>query len=200
MALSFERRHLPGLMGFHKRLSRRKQMVTLFTATASATVANSVAETSIIGTGVGSPGRTLPANFLIVGRNIFLRLRGFIAYTLTPTVRVKVKYGSTIILDTTAITTLTLTGTSFFRIEADITTRTLGAAGTVFGQGMCQQGQPAAAAGLTEIDAAGLGLFNTAVTTVDTTVAQLIDVTFQWGTADPANTVTITDVIIGFDN
>lgn len=161
-----------------------KQMLSgiIFTQTADETIANSVAETSILGTGVGTV--TLPANFFVAGKTIRVRVRGHISDTGSPTVQVKAKLGSTTILDSTAITLLgSALANDYFEIEFGITCRTTGGTGTVQGSGtvLYDKGSQSANA---------ISLVNTSATTIDTTASQAIGVTFQWGTADAANTIT----------
>lgn len=159
----------------------------IFTSTGTATVASSASETTIIGSGQGS--LTLPGNFFAVGKSIRVSVKGAIGATGTPTLRLKVKLGSTVILDTTALTLTAITGTNAWALSADITCRSVGGSGTVFCQG--------AAAYFTSSTApSGLGPVNTATSTIDTTASQALDVTAQWGTADASNTISGTNVII----
>lgn len=156
----------------------------IFNATASATVANTVTETTIIGTGTGS--LTLPVNFLAVAKAIEVEAWGTIATILTPTLRIKVKLGTNVIIDTTAATLLTITGTNLWNTKAVIECRTAGATGTVFGQGMGMY--YTSVTGLS-----GIASPNTTTSTVDTTATQVIDFTVTWGTASASNTITCTN-------
>lgn len=156
----------------------------IFNATASATVANTVTETTLIGTGTGS--LTLPVNFLAVAKAIEVEAWGTIATILTPTLRIKVKLGSTVVIDTTAATLLTITGTNLWNAKASIDCRTAGASGTVFGQGMAMY--YTSVTGLS-----GIASPNTTTSTVDTTATQVIDFTVQWGSASASNTITCTN-------
>lgn len=160
---------------------------TQFTQTADVTVANTTAETSILGTGVGS--KTLGASSLIAGKTIRISGSGYIADLLTPTGRIKVKLGSTIILDSTAAALVTVTGSGRFEYEAIITCRTTGGSGTVYCQGDARYYSILTAANFIQ-------MVNTATTTINTTTSQAIDVTWQWGTANAANTITLTNATI----
>jgi len=173
----------------------------MFSATAAATVGNTTTETTLLGSGQGT--KTIEAGMLRVGGTIRITALGFIGWTGTPTIQIRVKLGSATVLNSGAITPGTLTGVSFFRVEAEIVVRTLGATGTVIGQGVLLHGQPAAAAGQVLLIAAGspnTGLFTTSdtTTTLDTTASAAVDVTMQWGTANAANTVSITNVTIEY--
>jgi hypothetical protein len=106
---------------------------------------------------------------------------------LTPTLRVKVKIGGTIYLDTTAIALTALAGTHGWALDATITVRTVGAGGTALGNGQMYISVGAF------ID---LDTLNTVPVAIDTTIANTVDVTFQWGTANAANTETTTNLQI----
>ena len=160
---------------------------SVFVQTASATVANTVTETSSIGTGTGSV--ILPANFFTIGKTITFQMYGTIATILTPTLRIKAKLGTVVVIDTTAATLSTITGTNSYSTEGMITCRTIGATGTVFGQGLALY-----YTGITGL--AGFSSPNTVTSTIDTTVAQTLDVTITWGTASASNTITSTNFVL----
>jgi len=165
----------------------------LFSATASATVANSTSETTILGTGIGA--KTLPANLLnAAGKQIRVKCWGTIGNTVTPTLQVKCKLGSTAVVDTTAVTMSAITGTNMFQAEFVLTCRTTGSSGTVFGQGGLQY---KTANGLAPLEISGA---NTGTSTIDLTASQALDVTVQWGTSNASNTLTCTNVSITVEN
>ena len=152
----------------------------IFSQTNTVTVANTVTETTILGTGTGTT--TLDANDLTVGKNIHVKVRGIISDTGTPTIRIRVKLGATTIGDTGAIA---LSGTitdEEFDVDYMFTCRTTGATGTVIGSGFFSFDN-AASAGAT------FGMPATGTTTIDTTAALALSVTVEWGAADPANTI-----------
>jgi hypothetical protein len=153
-----------------------------FVQTASKVVASTVAETTLVAAGVGS--MTLPANKLAVGKTLFITAGGFISDTATPTFRVRVKIGGVLILDTGAVTFSGTIANNQWSIVAAITCRTAGVGGTVIGQGSFRE-EPDNRAGMA----------NLAPVVVDTTIANLVDVTWEWGTSDPANTITCTNLI-----
>lgn len=162
---------------------QRQGIVVLFTATADKTVANTTTQTTLYGTGVGS--LTLPANFLTVGRSLRVKLVGYVEDTLSPTMQVRLKLGSSVVADSGA-TTITGSGTRIFQCEGTLTCRSTGASGTVIGQIWW----------LSE-DAFSDGWSTTsATTTIDTTATQALDVTLEWGTANAANTCTITNATV----
>lgn len=162
----------------------------LFTQTATATVANTTAKTSLIGSGVGTT--TMPAGFLIAGRTIYLSWYGTIADLLTPTLIIKFEVNGTAVATSTTLTLPALTGTVSCSCEVMMTCRTVGSSGTVFTQG------------LFKIDNASVGVFsgmvNTATNTVDTTVSRALDLTATWGTASASDTISGTNCLIEVTN
>ena len=160
---------------------------SIFVSTSSATVANTVTETSIIGTGSGT--LTLPANFFTIGKTLKFTLYGMIATLVTPTLRIKVKLGATVIIDTTAATLATITGTNLFFTEWMLTCRTTGAGGTVFGQGLAFY-----FTGITGLS--GIASPSTATSSIDTTTTQVFDISVTWGTASASNTITSTNFVL----
>lgn len=154
-----------------------------FTMTGSVTVANTAAETSIVGTVAGST--SIPANRLVAGSTIRIRARGTIASTGTPTIRFRLKIGANTFCDTLATALPVLAGTHGWTLDADVTVRSAGAGGGALGNMftfVSVAAQP------------DLDTTNTATTPIDTTNANAVDLTIQWGTANPANTATCTNM------
>ncbi len=157
----------------------------IFSQTANGTIANSVAETAISSTGVGT--LTLPANFFVAGKSLRISGSGFHGATASPNLTIKIKFGSTVILTTGAIVTGNDTNGGF-SIYAEIACRTTGVSGTVMAQGSYVE--------TSSTSARAYGMVNTAATTVNTTTTQTITVTAQWGTANALNTITLTNLDI----
>ena len=159
----------------------------LFIQNSSVTVANTTTETSLLGTGVGSA--TLPANFAVAGRSIRVRSYGYISKTATPTATLRIKIGTVTII--TSVGSLP-SGLSNALVEFDFTFRfaTIGATGTIIGQGSTKITSGAF------VSSVGRALVMTAPATIDTTIANTLDVTYQWGTASASNTVTMTNATI----
>ncbi len=160
---------------------KQSVMGTLFTQTATGTVANTVTETAITSTGVGT--LTLPANFFVAGKTIVLAGYGVHSSVGGSQINIRVKFGSTVICTTGAVTTGVHTDRGFW-IDSVITCRTTGVTGTVFGQGMYNE------AGASN---ASFDMVNTTTTTIDTTTSQAVSVTVEWDTADAGNTISITN-------
>ncbi len=153
---------------------------TLFTQTADKTIANTVTETTLFGTGVSvGGGLTLPANFFVAGKTLKIHMHGFHSSTGNPNVTVTVKLGGTIVATGTGVSGNGATDGFYF--DGEITCRTTGASGTVSAGGE-----------FTEEHGSGLHLsvISTSSTTIDTTASQVLDVTLTWGTADAGNTIT----------
>lgn len=155
----------------------------IFTQTADKSVTNTVTETSIVGTGVGT--LTLPANFWVAGKTIKVTMSGvYSTVAITgDTVTIKLKYGSTVL--TSKATSSLLTGATnlFWSAEVLVTCRSTGATGTVqVSGGVIYQ----VASSATVEDALNNGV---ATTTLDTTASGLFDVTVTHSAADPSNTV-----------
>lgn len=151
---------------------------TLFTQTADQTVTNTVTETSILGTGVGS--KTLSANYLIAGKTIRIRIGGIYSTPAlaTPSVTIKVKYGSTILATVTTSSLLSGATNLEFDGEVMITCRTTGATGTIMCHGDIEYAT--GVAGTIAVDPLNNG--GTA-TTIDTTTSTALDVTATWDSA-----------------
>ncbi len=161
----------------------------VFTATADASVsnANGITETTIAGTGIGT--KTLPANFFAPGKTVRVTVRGFVTCPDTRTLRIKVKLGSTVVADTTAIAMAGTINNHAFEVECLITCRTTGGSGTVYAQGRFWYDESTHAG-------TSWGMPNTATVTIDTTASQVVDVTATWGTAIAGNVITGTNVTI----
>lgn len=144
--------------------------------TADATIANTVTETTLFGTVVGT--LTLPANFLIAGRTIRITMRGHVSTTGTPNLTIRSKFGSTELVTTTAFNAGTLSNIGW-TWTCDITCRSTGASGTVV-----------ASATFAWNNGSQRNAVKTTTTTIDTTATQAVNVTAEWGTASASNTIT----------
>lgn len=160
----------------------------LFVQTATKNINTSASEVTLTNTGVGT--LTLPANFFVAGKTIRVKATCFASTTGTPTIRTKIKLGSVIMLDSTAIAVGAALTNNLIDIEGIITCYTTGASGTFWSQGRSDI-KPGAATGINFWQ-----MVNTATVAVDTTASQAIDVTFQWGTSSASNTVTCTNLVV----
>lgn len=160
----------------------------LFQQTASVTVANTTTETTLLGSGVG--GKTLATDFLVVGGGIRIRASGVYGTRAAAagTLNLQFKLGTVVICATGAVTVTDNQTNRLWSLECELTCRTVGSSGTVFGQGMARL--------FTNTGVTVLEMSNTAVDTVNTTSANAVDLTATWGTADAANTITCTNLVI----
>ena len=154
----------------------------IFTQTADQTIADTTTETTLFGTGVGT--LTLPANFWVVGKTIRIEIHGDFADTGNPTVDIHVFYGATKISDSSPITLSGLSGTEEWETTVIITCRSVGATGTVETVIDWEYETTTGSSAIERLDVSGT------LTTIDTTASGVLDVTFQWGTAAAANTIT----------
>lgn len=154
----------------------------IFTQTADQTIADTTTETTMFGTGVGT--LTLPANFWTVGKTIRFEIHGDFADTGNPTAQVQVYQGATSLIDSGAITLSGLTGTEEWETHVIITCRSVGATGTLETIIDWEYETTTGSSAIERLDVQGT------TTVIDTTASQVLDATFQWGTAAAANTLT----------
>lgn len=156
----------------------------LFSQTSTVTVANSSVETTLVGTGIGSV--TIPANYFSVGTTLKIRGYGFHTASGSPNITVKIKFGSSIILNTGAQSSGNSTNALVY-IDAILTCRSTGASGTLQAQGYYQE----SGGGINNFP-----MVNITTTTFDTTVSQTVDITVQWGTASTGNSISLSNLAI----
>ena len=161
----------------------------LFTQTAAVTVANSNAQTTLLGAGVGS--LTLAANSFIAGRTIRLKLKGQLSTTTgTNNLTVNIKIGSTTTNNSGAVALVASVTNAEWEAEADITCETTGTSGTVWAQGSLKY-IPTNGGSIS-----GINFGNTSTMTLNTTISNVINFLITWGTASSSNTITCTNVTI----
>lgn len=160
----------------------------IFTQTTDVSVINTVSETNIIGTGTGTT--TIAANLFSIGKTIKIKSQGYIKNTGTPTIQIKLKAGSTVLLDSGAITMSTLSDTNTsFNSEFLVTCRTAGNSGTISPQGSFTYSDSSQ-------NLKTIPLFATSTITLNTTSSQALALTVTWGTADTNNAITSTNTTI----
>lgn len=168
-------------------------MLRNFTLTSSVTVANTVTETTVIGAGSGSNTTTLRANLFAAGSGIDIEAWGYLSTAAAiPTIRLRFKLGSTVILDTTAKSLVVLGALSnaLWKFKGKITCRTAGASGTVFAQGEFSYKETVVGAWRT------FQAVSTSTVTIDTTGTLVADLMVTWGTASASNTFTCSNCSI----
>ena len=155
-----------------------------FNQTQTVTVENTASETPLTGTGIGT--LTIPSNFLTVGKCITFTVFGFHSSSGNPTIQIRVYFGSTVVLDT-AVQSSGNSANAVWDLRAFLTVLSTGVAGTIIGQGRY-------------IESAGgpnlFGMVNLSPITINTTIAQPISMTVQWGTGALGNTFTMTNFLV----
>jgi len=150
----------------------------IFTSTADADVAGAVegnAETSMIGTGVGT--LTLPANFFTVGKTVRVTVRGYYSTAATANTTIwKAKLGSTAVITSPTAAPSTSRTNQSWGVTFDLTCRTTGASGTIQGSGFTF-----ASAGVSWSLGRMMDFNATSAVVVDTTASQVIDLTCTLG-------------------
>lgn len=155
---------------------------TMFVQTADKNINTSVVETTLFGTGIGT--LTLPADALTISKTLRLTMRGFFSRT-SGNITIRFKLGGTTIV-ATATASSGAGANDGFEIVVDLTTRTIGAGGSVIAQGR-----------FTNLNTGGiLEMVSVATTAINTTIAQIIDLTLQFSISNAGNTITSTNTTI----
>ena len=168
---------------------------------ATASINNTVAETSLWNTGAAAMNGTvvLPAGFLQSGvvqytqpssaftsPGIVIRVKmfGTIANTATPTIRIKAKATSNVLSDTTALTMSAITGTTTFTLEYTSVVQAYSASvGVVRTSGIFSY-MTATTGAYTSI-----ALPYTTLGSLDLTASYTWDTSVTWGTANASNAI-----------
>lgn len=151
-----------------------------YIATGRIEIGNTVAETSMVGTGIGN--QTLPASIWKLGRVLRLNARGVISSTGTPTLRLRYKIGASLLLDIGPVTLPAMTaGNHGWDFSADLT--------------MLQfptNAVDVAVNGIMRIGGSTADLSSSVQSSVpmDASADALVDLTAQWGTAHASNVLT----------
>lgn len=158
--------------------------------TSSVTVANTTTETNLTGAGVGM--LSFPFGFFKLGRNFRITGAGYFSCTaLTPTLNIKIKFGSLTIAETTALVLPVAETNRPFTFDVLASLRTTIAILTVFAQGtLTRMGTTLA---VVPVNVLSAGVPASVATPAG---AQTLTVTATWGTADPANTLTLTNLVV----
>ena len=155
----------------------------LFAQTANSTpITNTTVETPLINGGVGT--LSVPANFFKVGDSFRAIIAGVLNVGNNQTIRIRIKDGTSILADSGAKTISNIAG-DVFSLNVDFTVRALGGPGvaSIVTLGTFHYTK-------TSNDATqGFAFNNINNTTFDTTVANALDITVQWGAANTGNSI-----------
>ena len=155
----------------------------LFAQTANSTpITNTIVETSLINGGVGS--LSVPANAFKVGDSFRVVTAGVLNATNNQTIRIRVKAGSIVLLDSLAQNITNITN-DVFSLNVDFTVRQLGGPGvaSIVTLGTFHYAKTSNAT----VQGFAFNVVNS--TTFDTTIANTLNITVQWGAADPGNSI-----------
>lgn len=172
---------------------QQQMSATIYSATATALVANSVTETSIIPTGVGT--KTIPANFFAPGKSVRIRGGGIFGTLASPgTLTFKLKLGSTVIAS--SVLTPPVSGVNnALAIELLLVCRAAGGSGGILPDGRMILANYVGATGSGSRVSADMNNLSAPVT-VDTTASQVLDLTATWASASATNTLSVAALVI----
>jgi hypothetical protein len=155
----------------------------LFAQTANSTpITNTTVETSLINGGVGT--LSVPANGFQVGDSFRVVIAGVLNVANNQTIRVRIKDGTSILADSGAKAITNITN-NVFSLNVDFTVRALGGLGVASIVTLGTFHYTKTSNGVTE----GFAFNNINNTTFDTTVANALDITVQWGAANTGNSI-----------
>ena len=146
----------------------------------SATVVNTIVETTILDGGIGS--LSIPANYFTPGDSFNVKIGGIVSANNGDVITIKIKSGS-VILGTDTITFTNSTTNRPWDFNCDFTIRTIGAptVASIVANGVFTYSVGSDVYG---------GSFNTLNnTTFDTTNPNTLDFTITWGTASAGNSI-----------
>jgi hypothetical protein len=155
----------------------------LFAQTANSTpVTTTTVETTLINGGVGT--LTVPANAFKVGDSFRAVFGGVLNAGNNQTIRIRVKSGSVVLLDSGAQPVTNITN-NIFSLNIDFTVRQLGTAGvaSIVSLGSFHYKKTSNAT----VEGFAFNTINN--TTFDTTIGNTLDVTVQWGSNNANNSI-----------
>ena len=161
----------------------KKAQPQRFSQTATATVANTTTETTLLSTGVGS--LVITPDKWVVGATYRIKVHGILGTDAANpgTSNFRLKLGSTTIATTGGIFQGTNISGRNFEITTDFVCRSTGATGTVMTMGFYQDRNGSG----NRMDDSGSGT----PTTIDMTTNQTVDFTLQWSQAAAGNTCSV---------
>lgn len=155
----------------------------LYAQTANSTpVTNTTVETTLINGGVGT--LSVPANGFSVGDSFRAIMAGVLNTANNQTIRIRVKAGSIVLLDSGAQSITNITN-DVFSLNIDFTIRQLGAAGVASIVSLGTFHYVKTVNGVIE----GFSFNTVNNTTFSTTVSNTLNITVQWGAANAGNSI-----------
>ena len=160
---------------------------TLFTSTAISVCSNNTNDTTLIKGVIGTT--SLLANTLSEGRTIRLEARGYYNTPAAPgTAIMNVNLGGITVLSTSSQTITANASTFGWALKALVTCQTTGGAGTVFAQGNFDPQSSATAMSRWQ-------MVGSSAVVINTTGANVVEITYQWGTANASNQLFMTNAV-----
>jgi len=161
----------------------------LFAQTGNSTpITNTTVETTLINGGVGT--LSVPANGFQIGDSFRAVFGGVLNAANNQTIRIRVKTGSVILLDS-GLQPITNITNNVFNLHIDFTVRALGTAGVASIVALGAFNYVKTSNGAIE----GFGFNTVNNTTFNTTIGNTLDVTVQWGSANAGNSI-FSDIFI----
>ena len=136
-----------------------------------------------------APGIKIPANFLEPGTTLTLKARGHASNTATPTLLMGFFYGTAASVpfgQSGAITTTTAMAAWPWSLDYDARVRSVGTAGSMYGQGILRLPTSITAFTLSAIPITQA----LRTTAIDTTIEKVIGVGAAWSASSASNTIT----------
>lgn len=140
-------------------------------------VGNTLIETSIIGSGIGS--LTVPANTFKVGDSYHLKIGGLISTQNNHKLTIKAKADG-VVLESTGLITLELSTNQPWELELDFTIRSIGTTGEVKTNGNFIYNRNTGSY-------IGVALGDTQI--FDTTISNTLDITVEWDQEDASDSI-----------
>lgn len=140
----------------------------------STTISATTTETSLIGGGVGT--LSVPPNGFSVGDSFQAFMGGLISNQNNHTLRIRVKSGSVVLLDS-GVKTLGSHNNDIYQLDINFTIRNIGSGGTasIMSHGTFHTTKN------NSNNVTGFGLQTLNNTTFDTTISNTLDITLEWG-------------------
>jgi len=156
----------------------------LFSQTGASTpIVNTTDERRLIDGGVGT--LSVPANGFKVGDTFWAYMAGVLSSNNGETLRLRIKTATGLVLGDTGLITMRNATAKPFILDVKFSIWTIGGAGvaSILTGGLFDYQENAS----DKFDSYIAGSLNN--TTFDTTIAQTLDITAQWGTASPTNSI-----------
>jgi hypothetical protein len=157
--------------------------VGFFAQTANSTpITNTTTQTSLINGGVGT--LSVPANGFKVGDSFRAVMAGVLNIANNQTIRIRLKSGSVILLDS-GVQSITNITNDVFSLNVDFTIRSLGTSGvaSIVTLGTFHYAKTSNST----VQGFAFNVVNS--TTFDTTISNTLDITVQWGAANAGNSI-----------